>query len=178
MNWRARGSRSKRDPRPIEIERFSLQFGQRPDEVDFEVKCSKGTFVRVLAAEVGRVLGTVATLASLRRTEFGLYRLEESTSLEALLDREPGDLPVLDLRAALRGVREIPVRKHTAFGIAAGQVPALEDLPLPNAEDELAGVIAPNGGLLAVVEARGAGWAIRRVVMPDACVLYRATDRC
>lgn len=167
------GVEVEREARPIHVERFEVRAAETPGELDFEVKCSKGTYVRVLAADLGRALGTVASLATLRRTEFGAFRLEEATSLDALVEREPGDLPVVAPREALRGSREISVDERTAFGIAAGQRYVLDRLAPPGDTPALGAVIAPNGGLLAVLEAEEGQWRLRRVTMPEASELYR-----
>src|SRR5690606_3031649 len=60
----------ERPERPIEIVSLELApVADEPATVAFAVTCSKGTYVRVLAEDIGRELGTLATLASLRRTE-------------------------------------------------------------------------------------------------------------
>lgn len=167
------GQEVERPPRPIHVERFELRPTEDPEVLEFEVRCSKGTYVRVLASDVARALGTCAALASLRRTEFGAFSVAEASPLQAILDRAPGDLPVLVPRAALRGSQEIPVDEKTAFGIAAGQRYVLDRLEPPRAAPGLGAVIAPNGGLLAVLEAHQGQWQLRRVVMPEASELYR-----
>ncbi len=163
----------EREPRPIHLERFEVAPSAVEGELDFEVRCSKGTYVRVLASDLGKALGTVAALATLRRTEFGDFRITESSSLDAVLEREPGDLPVLAPREALRGSKEIAVDEKTAFGIAAGQRYVLDRLEPPVSTEALGAVIAPNGRLLAVLEEKEGAWRLRRVVMPEASELYR-----
>lgn len=70
-------------PAAIEIYSFSLAAFRLP-EVDFEVRCSKGTYVRSLARDVGQHLGTGACLTSLRRTQTGPYKVTDSFSLDDL----------------------------------------------------------------------------------------------
>jgi len=168
------GVQVERAARPIHIERFTVSPTEVPGELEFEVRCSKGTYVRVLAADLGRALGTVACLASLRRTEFGCFDIGECTGLDALVDREPGNLPVVPPREALRGSREIPVDARTAFAIATGQRHVLGELEGPASSERLGAVIAPDGRLLAVLEAEEGTWQLRRVVLPEAAQLYRA----
>ena len=167
------GVEVEREPRPIDVHRFTVSATGEPGELAFEVRCSKGTYVRVLVADLAEVLGTVGALAELRRTEFGAYRISEAHPLDDLLARDPGDLPVLAPREALRGAREIAVDERTAFGIAAGQKHALERLARPECPEALGAVIAPNGRLLAVLEPGQGAWRLRRVVMPEASELYR-----
>lgn len=161
----------ERRPRPIRIDSLSLE-PAAGDRLSFSVRCSKGTYVRVLAEEIGRALGTAATLESLRRTEFGAFRIDQARPLAELL--APGaELPLIEPRAALRGAREIPVPPRLAFAIAAGQRGALTELEAPGPGERLAVVLAPDGGVLAVLSARGGGWRLRRVLMPEATRLYR-----
>ncbi len=64
------GQELEAPPRPIRVEEFELVRVELPD-VWFRVVCSAGTYVRVLAADVGRSLGCGAHLTSLRRTAIG-----------------------------------------------------------------------------------------------------------
>ena len=53
-------------------------------ELDFEVTCSKGTYIRSLAHDFGKALGNGACLTSLRRTRIGDFRVEDAWPLEKL----------------------------------------------------------------------------------------------
>lgn len=171
------GVEIEREERPIVVHSLALE---RVDgdatAIDFEVDCSKGTYVRVIAEEVGRRLGTVACLDALRRTRFGDFRVEDARPLAEILGGGP--LPLVAPRAALRPAREIHVDRGTAFGIAAGQRGAMARLDPPSPEDRLGAVIAPGERLLAVVEAAGPSWALRRVLLPEAAQLYRSGTDC
>lgn len=167
------GIEVEREPRPIEI--FALTLSPSPGDptaIDFSVHSSKGTYVRVLAEEVAARLGTLGCLDSLRRTGFGSFSIGEAWPLDRLL--EAPELPLVSPRAALRPTREIEVDRATAFAIAAGQKGALGGIEPPGAGDRLGALIAPGGRLLAVVEADGPGWALRRVLDPEATRLYRS----
>ena len=169
------GVEVERSPRPVEIRAFRLeQVPGNPLAIRFAVDCSKGTYVRVLAADVGAALGTLATLASLRRTRFGAFDVAEARPLQELLDL-PGieDLPLIPSRAALRGVREMPVDPPLAFAIASGQRTALREVSPPLDDERLLALIAPNRELLAVLEADSGSWRLKRVLMPEAGQLYR-----
>lgn len=78
-----RGEEVERQPRPVTIYRFELT-DRRGADVDFLVECSKGTYVRTLAHDLGQVLGVGAHLVALRRTAIGPFRVEEAWSLETL----------------------------------------------------------------------------------------------
>jgi tRNA pseudouridine55 synthase len=172
------GVEVERAPRPIRIDRFGLRPTANPGELEFEVACSKGTYVRVLAEDVAGALGTVGTLAELRRTEFGHFLASECETLDHLVGREPGDLPLLSLREALRGAQEIRVDGPTAFSIAVGRKDAVGRLVPPAPGAVLGAVISPNDRLLAVLSPNGRFWALRRVVQPEAVELYRPETRC
>lgn len=73
----------ERVPRAIEIRRLSrLRF--EDDELEIAVECSKGTYVRTLAMELGRALGCGAYLVGLRRTAVGTLAVSEAVTLDAL----------------------------------------------------------------------------------------------
>lgn len=78
------------------------------DRVVIDVACSKGTYVRTLAADLGEVLGCGAHLTALRRTGIGRLQLDGAITLEAL---EAMDLPTRDthLAAADTLVSDLPV---------------------------------------------------------------------
>ena len=69
--------------RDIHIEDFKISMERFP-ELDFEVTCSKGTYIRSLAHDFGRELGNGACLKSLRRTRIGDFRVEDAWQLEDL----------------------------------------------------------------------------------------------
>lgn len=172
------GVEIERTPRPIEIYALDLALADATT-LHFRVECSKGTYVRVLAEEVARRLGTVGCLASLRRTGFGEFSIADAHSLDALLGLPDGaELPVIDVRTALRSARELPVDRELAFAIASGQQSALARIEPPARADRIGAVIDPGGRLLAVLTAEAGGWALRRVVLPDAGQLYRGEGAC
>ena len=69
--------------RDIHIEDFKLNTERFP-ELDFEVTCSKGTYIRSLANDLGKELGNGACLKSLRRTRIGDFKVEDAWQLEDL----------------------------------------------------------------------------------------------
>lgn len=73
----------KRETVPVELFEVKLLKWEAP-YLHFEVHCSKGTYIRALADEIGRRLGTVAHLSELRRLACGPFQLDESVTVEAL----------------------------------------------------------------------------------------------
>jgi len=77
-------------PTEVVVDYFRLR-GCRPPLIDFEVKCSAGTYVRSLAHDLGRELGCGAHLDALRRTAVGPYGLDAAVPLEKLESAAPGE---------------------------------------------------------------------------------------
>lgn len=76
-----KGQMVKIEPRKIIIERFNLTRIELP-EVDFEVKCSKGTYIRSLAYDFGKSCESGGYLTALRRTKIGDYDIKDAWKLE------------------------------------------------------------------------------------------------
>jgi tRNA pseudouridine55 synthase len=158
----------KRDGRPlyelaragVEVERAArrvvvhrLQRVQRvDDELTLDVECSKGTYVRVLAEDIGRALGCGAHLVALRRTRVGALELDGAVTLEALeampievrrgtlrpVDELLGSLPRVDLDEDLAG----RFRQGQRLAIDAG--PRGERVRVYAPHDELLGTANVN----------------------------------
>jgi tRNA pseudouridine55 synthase len=79
-----RGETVERPPRPVTIYRFDVE--KRGEELDFVVECSKGTYIRTLAHDLGQALGVGAHLTALRRTAIGPYHVDAAWTLEALAE--------------------------------------------------------------------------------------------
>lgn len=76
-----KGIEVERQPRRVTIHALELQ-NWSGDRFDLLVDCSKGTYVRTLAADIGAALGCGAHLAALRRTRVGRYALADAVTLE------------------------------------------------------------------------------------------------
>ena len=72
----------EREPVPININSISLESIELPD-ITFSVECSKGTYIRVLGADIAEKLGTVGHLTYLQRTGIGDHNVKDSQSLES-----------------------------------------------------------------------------------------------
>ncbi|MEV0669703.1 tRNA pseudouridine(55) synthase TruB [Mycobacterium sp. NPDC050441] len=75
--------------RPVRIGRFEVLAVRRVDDfvdVDVEVDCSSGTYIRALARDVGTALGVGGHLTALRRTRVGRYGLDEARTLDDLAE--------------------------------------------------------------------------------------------
>ena len=76
-----KGKEVERKPRKVNISRFEITRIDVP-EVDFDITCSKGTYIRVIANDFGEKLGCGAVLRKLRRTGIGDYSVEDALSVE------------------------------------------------------------------------------------------------
>jgi tRNA pseudouridine55 synthase len=72
-------------PRPVHIYRFDLQRIATP-EIDFIVKCSKGTYIRSLAHDFGKALKSGAYLSALCRTQIGDFKLSDAWNIDDLIE--------------------------------------------------------------------------------------------
>jgi len=157
-----RGVTVDRAARLIHI--YSLQIEpEGRDRLRFRVHCSKGTYVRVLAEEIGSAVGTVGHVASLRRTRFGPFGLERAIPLPSRRDDVTATL--ISCRDALVGMPELTVDATAAMRVRQGQVAVLRSLRLPPATVGTAKIVGPDGTLLALVRANARGdWGFARVL--------------
>jgi tRNA pseudouridine55 synthase len=116
------GVELERAPRRVTIHRLEL-ITFSGDEAIIDVDCSKGTYVRTLAADIGEVLGCGAHLSALRRTRIGDLDLAQAISLadlEALLpERRVARLAPAD--ALLAGVPVVQLDAHETERVRHGQ---------------------------------------------------------
>ncbi|MBU3577815.1 tRNA pseudouridine(55) synthase TruB [Polynucleobacter sp. UK-Kesae-W10] len=127
------GVELERTPREISIHKIRWTNIQWP-EATLEVTCSKGTYIRVLAEDLGNALGCGAHLVGLRRTEVGHLTLEQSFTLDSiqkgLLDSSSYILPV---DALLQTLPHLTVDEQQAKRLEMGQrvplnLPSIEAL--------------------------------------------------
>lgn len=82
-NLRRQGQDVKLKPKILRIDEIELKrFDPESMQMDIRVVCGKGTYIRALARDLGRALGTGAHLTSLRRTRVGEYTIERCVSYE------------------------------------------------------------------------------------------------
>lgn len=153
--------------RQVTISRFDLLAVRRTGtdviELDVDVTCSSGTYVRALARDLGTDLGVGGHLTALRRTSVGDFTLAEATTLAELAERETlTGTGVLTLSAA--AARMLPGRAATADEarvLGHGGPLAAAGIAGPY------GVFGPDGEIVAVVAERD-GRARAQVVLAPA----------
>jgi len=157
-----------RAPRRVHVARFEVA-QLAPDRLAFAVTCSKGTYVRVLAHDLGVALGSGAHLKALRRTAFGAFELGAAVALEQLAEAAAaGVLPLLSPSAALAGYRAVVADRVTIDAIRHGRQRGLCALGVPRAASEVVRIESAAGELVAVAEATAdpALWRLARVLAP------------
>ena len=104
------------------------------DEIEIDVECSKGTYIRTLAEDIGEKLGCGAHLSALRRTSSGPFDLEDSVTLEELealkdSDFEEMDALLMPAEEALEDWESIHLSENAAYYILQGQAVQVAKAP-------------------------------------------------
>jgi tRNA pseudouridine55 synthase len=127
--------------RPILIEALKL-IEASPDHATFEVTCGKGTYIRSLARDMGRALGTAAHVSMLRRVAVGPFTEAHMISLENLVElghKAPGGDAIkgvlLPIETVLDGIPALAVDEEKARRLKFGQAVLLRGANAPIAED-------------------------------------------
>ncbi len=140
------GIEVERAPRPVEVSRFEIFPTDSPLEYSVLVECSSGTYVRVLAADLGQRLGGVAHLRTLRRVAVGSFRDVDAVPLD-----EVSSLRVLSSLELVRDMPSASVAGDTLDAVRHGRL--LERASLGVAGDGPWALVGPDGRLVAVGEA-------------------------
>lgn len=116
------GQTIERPARPITIFAVTLIDAQ-PDQLSLAVRCSKGTYIRSLAEDIGQYLGTCATVTQLRRTAAGSFSIANAYTLEHLQTLDSAALArcLLPLDSALDALARIDLSTEQAARVAQGQ---------------------------------------------------------
>jgi len=145
-------------PRPVEIHELTLVEQIDNDKSVFEAECGKGTYVRALARDMGRILGSYGHICALRRTICGPFTEADMiplADLEALCDRAAsgeGSLAdaLLPVETALDDIPALAVTRADAARLHRGQAVLLRgrDAPISNGTV----YVTVGGRLLALAE--------------------------
>lgn len=99
----------EREPREITIRGIEL-LEATPTSANIHVHCTKGTYIRTLAQDIGRVLGCYAHLSALRRTRVGPFLLDAAIELEALQTMEAPESKLIAMNDLPEGL--VPPAKN------------------------------------------------------------------
>ena len=175
------GQEVDRQARPLTIFELRLVDYDGAGQLRLFARCSKGTYIRVLASDIGLALGPGAHLTALRRTASGPFTLAQSITLDDLASRAAQGvaLPSVGLAESLAHMPAVVLTQHQAYRVGMGQkLPWGEVDPLAAHTTQLLCFLRPDGTLLAVAERNDAGLAsLRRVFLPETEAVEAASER-
>jgi len=159
------GEEVERAPRTVNVDEARMTFFQPPDCGIF-VRCSKGTYLRTLAHDLGARLGCGAHLRELRRVRVGPFGIDESVGVDELMaaakqGRDELARYLKPLDRALEGLAELRLDAQLTRRVAHGHTPGPADLSRLRAPPYPRGrrvrLVDPAGHVLAVAESDGVG---------------------
>jgi tRNA pseudouridine55 synthase len=156
-----RGEDVRPEPRPVAIRRIDL-LAVREDVLEIDIECGKGVYVRALARDLGRSLGTRGHLAALRRTRSAGIDVTRAVPFDALAaaDREALVARLIAPLDAFPGLPRRLLSDEELRRVGCGQaVPALDQHP----DGATVLLVSPAGALAAVAVAGGGLLQPRRV---------------
>jgi tRNA pseudouridine55 synthase len=113
--------------RPVRIDRFEVLAVRRHDElvdVDVEVDCSSGTYIRALARDVGAALRVGGHLSALRRTRVGRFGIDQARALDDLAEQPALSLTLDDACLLLFAHRQLTDEEADAVANGRALKPA------------------------------------------------------
>jgi tRNA pseudouridine55 synthase len=155
------------EPRLVDISRLDLVAMPDPDHAEFAAECGKGTYVRALARDLGRALGSYGHVAALRRTAVGPFSEAEAVSVEALPQQTetpagtPGASALRPVECGLRALPALTVSRADAARLCRGQAVLLRGRDAPVLSGWVS--ISADGRLVALAEAREGELRPRRI---------------
>lgn len=146
-----RGEQVERAPRRVRISELQATSLDTP-RLELRVVCSKGTYIRTLAEDIGEALGCGAHLSGLRRTASGSFRIEQAATLAALADPGERGRRLLPLPALLQGLPRAELGAHEEARLRQGQT-----LQISGLHAGLCAVVRPDGAVIGLGSADGEG---------------------
>jgi tRNA pseudouridine55 synthase len=171
-----RGEQVTPSPRRARIHRIDL-LRFEPPEVDLEVECGRGTYIRSLAHDLGEALGCGAHLAGLTRTRIGPFGIEgavETRELEEALQRGEREERLLPLDYGLLHLPAITLHIEDEKDIRHGQSVALDEDRTQALDSFVDGAVArayaEDGSLVAIIryDVQRGMWRPRKVFANNA----------
>jgi tRNA pseudouridine55 synthase len=122
--------------------------------LELRVRCSKGTYVRTLAEDIGAALGTGAHLTALRRTASGAFSIKDADTLDALAGMSPAERTrrVLPLPRLLEGLPRAELDAAAESRLRNGQV-----LQISGLEEGMCALYRSDGGVIGLGQALAGG---------------------
>lgn len=157
------------EARPVNVHRLDLIGCPDADTAIFEAECGKGTYVRAIARDMGRRLGTAGHVIELRRLIVGPFGEEDMVTLDALQSALEADGDALSLltpiEAALADLPQLDVTSDQAVRLRNGNPVLLRGRDAP-IEEEAVGVFE-RGRLMAIAKVEHGELKPVRLILPD-----------
>lgn len=151
-----RGEEVERQARPVTIYRLELtEFDGQTQECTLNVLCSKGTYIRSLADDLGRMLGCGAVMSGLRRTYAAGFSLKDCVTLDTLSElAQQGKLSqcMIPLERVLAAYPSLSVTQAQAVRFANGGALDADRLRFAEKRDGLFRVYSPDERFLGLGE--------------------------
>lgn len=128
------GKTVEREPRPVTVYSIELR-AYIDDELELEIECSKGTYIRTIADDLGERLGCGAHVVALHRTRAGAFTEQDSVKIEVLeQEKEAHGLAGIDayltpMDEAVADLPEVRLPEITASHVLNGQAVMVQHLP-------------------------------------------------
>lgn len=147
-----KGETVARTPASVTIGALEMLAPSNPHVSDLEIRlrvvCSAGTYVRVLAEDIGRAVGVGAHLQELRRTRAGRFCLEQSNTLDQIADMKDPAVALLPMELAVEHLPEIVLSSDRVDKTRAGLASRVPDTAFT--DGQLVRMHGPDGELLAI----------------------------
>lgn len=114
-------------PREIHLNTFEI-LDLEEDKLRFRVRCSGGTYIRVLANDLAKAGNTCAHLIELRRTSSSQFSIDQGITLADAINKETQELPLLPLQVALEHLPSITCSSDQAAKIRQGNISVFQDM--------------------------------------------------
>ncbi|MBI4228297.1 MAG: tRNA pseudouridine(55) synthase TruB [Deltaproteobacteria bacterium] len=164
------GLEVQRSPRMIKIANLKILDFQSPF-LRFFVKCSRGTYVRVLASDIGDKLGYGGHLVDLRRLKSGNFKIEDTITMKEIMWRKINLIPI---GRALSHLKQIYVTKNASNRIRNGQQIRKSYLDLSNIPEFEAGerlAVYEHINLVSLSQARFNSYELNKI--EDRQIIFR-----
>jgi tRNA pseudouridine55 synthase len=144
--------------RTVERERRRVQIHEleilqcAPPILELRVRCSKGTYIRALAEDIGAALGTGAHLAALRRTASGRFNIRDAVTLDELRAMPDRRAALLPLRVLLEGLPSTELDAAAEARLRNGQ-----SLKISGLQAGMLALYRADGGVIGLGQAHAEG---------------------
>ena len=147
-----RGEQVELEPRPVTVYRLEIVTYDYP-QLQLEIECGSGTYVRCLGRDLAESLGTAAVMSDLVRTAIGSFRIDEAIDPKYLTKDNWQD-HLLSPLVAVEGLAQITLTADEVTNVRAGRT-----IPKPPtiADSKEFAALDPSGNLAAILVPRGPG---------------------